>query len=530
MITHSKKYRFLLTSSKSLVFLLITMLVSTLHGCVYDKVDDLTCITPMEEVYVSANMVTRAGTINTDNSLYEDRVETVRVLVFDSQTGDLVYNNLLGAFVQNNAVTWIEPFKITAGKRDFFFVANETTADWDVSTTLSGITSRDALFTTPALNQLLYKPDFKPTNKAGNRAFLMTAVYRNINIPNSTLLGAGSESDPYHFLSEGGINRKVELVRTLSKIKITVKNAVIKSNGKYEFDFITKLMLRSVPKYFSLFNTQLFYYPYKTVAEPTWNFFTANLYNPIADNYYFEPSATEDGVLLEENTNELTDDKVIEYSIGGVINIDYVRTLYVPEYLRTYSASETDKGLGLDDAMSLQVSYTPDVFNPSNVVTQRISIDHEDFNRDGTNPDSYKLPGTPNTTYSRYSVPRNTHYDLTTKLREFFIVDFKVSGWEPANLSTLMGYGYTITVDQNGNVIINNTVTACTPHNFVLKTLGATTFKDGTTEKTVSDTEAANLLVGEIASFELINLPNPHSGIAYLEVWYNGAKIHTFKR
>lgn len=477
-----------------------------------------------EDVHVSMDMATRPGTINTNP---EDRVKSVRVLVFDSSTGAVVANQLLPTFIQASLV-WQDPIKITSGIRDFFFVANETTADWDVSAALQSVTHREQLFVEPALARLLYKPDFKPTDEAGNRAFLMTALYRNIDIALSKL-GTGTQVDPYHFLSDASGDHKVELIRTLSKLSVTIKNSVYRnSTGKDELLFndlvFEKVMLKSIPKYFSLFNTQLFYQPYNAGG---WNFFTANLYSPITDNYYMGDVTTE-GLVIEGDAYDLKRNEV-PYpvdpstlpSIGGMRVRDYQTTLYVPEYLRQSNATtETTAGLGLADAMSFEITFKPEWGAPTQVT--RYSIDHVEFNRPD---DGYHLINPGN--YSRYSVLRNTSYSLTAKEREYFIVDFNVTNWTQVKTSTLMGYGYNVTVDADGKVTVSNTVAACAPHVIKLVAMSPASFSDDTTEKTLLDTEAANLLAGEIASYQLKNLPGAGN---YLQVYYNNVLIKTFTK
>lgn len=451
------------------------------------------------DIYVSTNIITREGTINANA---EDYVKQVRVMVFDSGTGKLVVNVPSITFIQQNGESvWVDPIKITSGERDFFFVANEVTDDWNLTSTLNAVTHREQLLAEPNLNKILFKPDFKPTSD-GTRAFIMTAVYRNVDVSVSGR-GAGTQTNPYHFLSTSAQDNKVILIRTLAKLQLTLKNSSYNaSTDRIEIGrdiVINSFRLTSIPQYFSLFAN-----PYLQNQSA---FFTSSFYVPIT---YYQDTGV-DGLNMMNN--------VYFESINN--GADLLATVYVPEFIRQRPSDESEDAalLGPAGAMSaeLNLSYKSD---PATVVQKRLSIDHADFNR--TN-DSYLLPDNPKTTYSRYSVLRNAFYNLQVSEREFILVRFSVSDWTPAKISAMMGYGYNITVDENNKVTISNTAIACAPHLITLKAVNGAHFGGGIagdikTFGSMTDNNHTQLSATASESYTLSNVPATG---AYLEVYYN---------
>jgi hypothetical protein len=120
-----------------------------------------------------------------------------------------------------------------------------------------------------------------------------------------------------------------------------------------------------------------------------------------------------------------------------------------------------------------------------------------------------------------YTIYRNHDYRYTINNLQTIEILYSVDDWNTVNKSLYMGYGYNVEVDET-SVTIKNTFQACPPFDVQLKTVGSTTFSDGTTEKDF--TEMAD---GATASFDLN--AEPESG-AYLEVYYNNKVVKTFSK
>ena len=122
-----------------------------------------------------------------------------------------------------------------------------------------------------------------------------------------------------------------------------------------------------------------------------------------------------------------------------------------------------------------------------------------------------------------YNIYRNNRYVFTIKSLEDIQIDYVVNPWILVQSSFYMGYGYNVSVDEDGNVTISNTVLACDPHKVTLKTKTGFTFYGGGTEK-----EFANADSDASVTYKVTPIPN--LGEEYLEVYYNDKLVETFTK
>ena len=234
---------------------------------------------------VAQNIPVSATETDMDNKVY-----SLRMIISDSQTGDIVYNERTDkpeeveakyAQIAGATAMWKKPIKIIPGTYDFWFIANEgvnwfsptesnssrrdyfsalSTQVWDKLTVGSNIarifdgkvfTGSDAAYAplahldmvpyrkyagrdkNPIWTPIVGKEDLRKNelwdNWSENRPMPMSAVYKDVYIA-STRNGKGaSVQDPQHFIADG--DEKVKLVRCMAKVTIIVKNAAyVKDN------------------------------------------------------------------------------------------------------------------------------------------------------------------------------------------------------------------------------------------------------------------------------------------------------------
>lgn len=258
--------------------------------------------------------------ISTTTSDWESRVLSLRMIISDSQTGTIVYNErvenpyeLTDRFTQisGEQSRWRRPIQIVPGTYDFWFIANEG-ANWYAPTEIASGNKRD--YNNQLGNQVLdkltvgssierifdgkvftgadaenaplahldlapyRKYDNRPNNRLWyptanekdnlwgnwslNRPMPMSAVYKNVEI-NMTRNNKGtSQADPQHFIAGG--DEKVKLVRCMAKVTINVeKSAYVNDNltvRNLQWPMLGRfaITLLNRPRYWSFFNTPLF--------------------------------------------------------------------------------------------------------------------------------------------------------------------------------------------------------------------------------------------------------------------------------
>ena len=247
---------------------------------------------------------------------WESRVVSLRMIISDSQTGAIIYNEkednpteLTERFTQYPDVNarWRRPIKILPGTYDFWFIANEGKF-WYSPTEENGNKRDDYSWNgTKVLDKLtvgsniarifdgrVYEDDAarkhweplshldiapyrkwnarekrwhpevdpKPGNIEYNYPMPMSAVYKDVEI-NITRNNKGmSDQDPQHFIAGG--DERVKLVRCMAKVTINVEKAAHVNTAKnvdyLEWPAMGKfaITLLNRPRYWSYFNTPLF--------------------------------------------------------------------------------------------------------------------------------------------------------------------------------------------------------------------------------------------------------------------------------
>lgn len=417
-------------SHRILAWLLSVMLLLTgLTSCV--KEDPSACPPGMGDFYLSMSVVPqstfRQGTMPLSELQEklkdaENKVKSVRVLVFDHNTGECLVNQTLGGYTQpkDNTTAWSHPVLISGGVQsfDFYFVANEASKTYNLTTALQGVTEREQLYTAPGLTRIPWQPEFLPSLAEGggeDDLIPMTAVCPNISLSEiKKMLGKGTERDPYRFLAENGKRTPVLLTRVLARIDITIPDMIANSvlgdptsDQMLVLDYIDdfQMALYNVPRYFALFASR--YYD-----ESQW---TTTLYNPINSNYYRAPQDGQDCYYIERDKNKVQRNMINTESAGQAIGelrtSDYYTTLYVPEFIRQTSA---DAGLTPDQlaAMQLRLTFQVNEWDPNHrngyQVTRHPLVDKFD---DRTTEEKGQLAAN-NAGVSIYSVIRNTWYQI----------------------------------------------------------------------------------------------------------------------
>lgn len=422
-----------------LAWLLSAMLLLTgLTSCVYD--DPSACPPEVEsgDFYLSMNLAPQSTFRQGEVPLpelqkklknAEDMIKTVRVLVFDHATGKCLVNQVLGGFRQptDNSTSWSYPVMIPKEIKsfDFYFVANEASKTYNLTTALQGVTERIQLTTLPELTQIPWQPEFLPKLAEGGAEddlIPMTAICPNVSIDAiKQMLGQGTERDPYRFLATSTEYHPVRLTRVLARVDITIPKMIANSvlgdptsDQMLVLDYIDdfEMSLYNVPRYFALFASR--YYD-----ETQW---TGTLYSPISSNYYQVPQKGQYCYYIERAKNKVRRNMIsLEGSgqaIGELRCSDYYTTIYVPEFIRPESA---DAGLTPSQlaAMQLRLTFQVNEWDPLHrngyQVTNHPIVDKF---TDRTTEESGQLAAK-NKGVSIYSVIRNTCYQIKITQQDF---------------------------------------------------------------------------------------------------------------
>ena len=422
-----------------LAWLLSAMLLLTgLTSCVYD--DPSACPPEVEsgDFYLSMNLAPQSTFRQGEVPLpelqkklknAEDMIKTVRVLIFDHTTGKCLVNQVLGGFRQptDNSTSWSYPVMIPKEIKsfDFYFVANEASKTYNLTTALQGVTERIQLTTLPELTQIPWQPEFLPKLAEGGAEddlIPMTAICPNVSIDAiKQMLGQGTERDPYRFLATPTERHPVRLTRVLARVDITMPNMIANkvlgdptSDQVLVLDYIDnfEMALYNVPRYFSLFASR--YYD-----KDRW---TTTLYSPISSNYYRDPQKGQDCYYIERNKNKVRRNMISSGGSGQAIGelrcSDYYTTIYVPEFIRPTSA---DAGLTPDQlaAMQLRLTFQVNEWDPKHRTGYQFGRHPiKDKFDDRTSEEKGQLAAN-NKDVSTYSVIRNTWYQIKITQQDF---------------------------------------------------------------------------------------------------------------
>ena len=417
-----------------LAWLLSAMLLlaglTGLTSCVYD--DPSACPPEQGDFYLSMSVAPqstfRQGEVPLSElqkklSNAENKIKSVRVLIFDHATGKCLVNQVLGGYTQpvTNGTPWSHPVLIPGDVKsfDFYFVANEASKTYNLTTALQGVTEREQLYTLPELTKIPWQPEFLPKLAEGGSGeedlIPMTTVCPNVSINAiKQMLGKGTEPDPYRFLATPTERHPVRLTRVLARIDITMPDMIANkvlgdptSDQVLVLDYIEdfEMALYNVPRYFSLFASR--YYD-----ENQW---TTSLYSPINNNYYTNPQDGQDCYYIERDKDKVQRNMASTdgtgHAIGELSCSDYYTTIYVPEFIRPKSA---DAGLTSDHlaAMQLRLTFQVNDWDPKHRTGYQFGrhplVDKFD---DRVSEKTGQLAAN-NKDVSTYSVIRNTWYRI----------------------------------------------------------------------------------------------------------------------
>ncbi len=414
------------------------LLLAGLTSCVYE--DPSACPPEVEsgDFYLSMNLAPQSTFRQGEVPLpelqkklknAEDMIKSVRVLIFDHATGKCLVNQVLGGFRQptDNSTSWSHPVMIPKEIKsfDFYFVANEASETYNLTTALQGVSERGQLYTLPELTKIPWQPEFLPKLAEGGAEddlIPMIAICPNVSIDAiKQMLGRGTERDPYRFLATTTERHPVRLTRVLARVDITIPNVIANkvlgdptSDQMLVLDYIDdfEMALYNVPRYFALFASR--YYD-----ENQW---TTTLYNPISSNYYRDPQDGQDCYYIERDKNKVQRNMISTESTGQAIGelrtSDYYTTVYVPEFIRPKSA---DAGLERDQlaAMQLRLTFQVNDWDPKHRTGYQVGR-HPLFDKfdDRTTEETGQLAAN-NVGVSKFSVIRNTWYQIKITQRDF---------------------------------------------------------------------------------------------------------------
>lgn len=421
-----------------LAWLLSAMLLLTgLTSCVYD--DPSACPPEQGDFYLSMSVAPQStfrqgemplSELQKKLTAAEDKVKSVRVLIFDHATGHCLVNQVLGGYTQpaTDGTPWSHPVLIPGDVKsfDFYFVANEASKTYNLTTALQGVSERGHLYFRPELTKIPWQPEFMPKLAEGGSGeedlIPMTAICPNVSIDAiKKMLGRGTKQDPYRFLAENGKRRPVRLTRVLARIDITMPDMIANkvlgdptSDQVLVLDYIDdfEMALYNVPRYFSLFASR--YYD-----ENQW---TTTLYNPISSNYYRAPQGGQDCYYIERNKDKVQRNMASTASTGHAIGelkcSDYYTIVYVPEFIRQANATAelTPEQLA---AMQLRLTFKVNEWDPGHRSGYQFGRHPlEDKFDDRLSEETGQLAAN-NKDVSIYSVIRNTWYRIKITQRDF---------------------------------------------------------------------------------------------------------------
>ena len=426
-----------------LAWLLSAMLLlaglTGLTSCVYD--DPSACPPEQGDFYLSMSVAPqstfRQGTdllpepeLQAKLTAAENKVKSVRVLIFDHATGHCLVNQVLGGYTQpaTDGTPWSHPVLIPGDVKsfDFYFVANEASKTYNLTTALQGVTERGHLYFRPELTQIPWQPEFLPKLAEGGSGeedlIPMTAICSNVSLDDiKQMLGQGTKEDPYRFLAKNGKHRPVRLTRVLARVDITmpdmIANSVLgdpKSDQMLVLDYIDdfQMALYNVPRYFALFASR--YYD-----ENQW---TPSLYNPISSNYYRAPQDGQDCYYLERDKNKVQRNMASTASAGQAIGelrtSDYYTTIYVPEFIRQTNV-EAEKTPDQLAAMQLRLTFQVNDWDPQHRTGYQVGRHPLKDKFDDRDSEEKGQLAANNKDVSIYSVIRNTWYQIKITQQDF---------------------------------------------------------------------------------------------------------------
>ena len=419
---------------------------------------------PAAPVYMSTSVAVRAtqSDLASNSQNAEDEIAQLRILAFNSATGKLALNKFYGSAEQDQfsnqpagtTAAWKGAFQIVPDKYDFFFVANEDS--WpEVKAALQamsvGVSTVADLYTQNFAMRIPYGVNDAAKNKV-NRTFypsvpgtpgtpghliLATRTYRNVTVLPIRNGKGGSATDPQHFEAEG--DEKVELIRTLAKVKVRIPNsatAELDGAGGYRIkqflpSRIKRISLKNEPRYQSLFLNPFLE---SNVFTPTKKY-ASDWYNQPADN-------PQSYVLYDRALTSTAGETGLSVGVGAEVTVpagttfdpnrryDCTIWFYVPEHLRQALVSDpatpgmVDGASGLVfEKVGVSGESTFGIWQSDLTEGKKVVFDN------GAASQYYVLPNVAD--YSKYSVVRNHVYDINVRYSGAqLMLKYKVLPWD----------------------------------------------------------------------------------------------------
>lgn len=216
----------------------LCLILSLFVGCVDDE--QPTNPETNERAIISLSLQAASSSINDDQSSWEDRVDELRMIVFDANSGNVVFNQRL--YFPNGFKNKSKGVSLPTGTFDFYFFANETAYDQTFGTALTSLTNVSDFKTDKLFSSLSYNPDFLPDGSTSSGRFLMSAIYNQV-----TIASGGTEASP---LPLNIPTSKVELIRALAKVQVIFRKKV--PGSEIPANTITSVKLKNVASDYSV--------------------------------------------------------------------------------------------------------------------------------------------------------------------------------------------------------------------------------------------------------------------------------------
>ncbi|MDR0907573.1 MAG: hypothetical protein LBM63_03050 [Rikenellaceae bacterium] len=207
------------------------------------------------EGVISLSVRSATARINSDMVTWEDRVDEVRMIVFN-QDGMAVYNSMLR--FPNGMNQLCTPVRIMAGTYDFHFVANETASSDELSEALATLSNKSDLVGNPVFQKLSWNENFQPSRSSSSGRIVMSAQYDDIEV-----VRGGTANNPTLLQLE---SERVELVRAMSKVQVVFRKK--QSGSSVRSGIISSVGLANVSQYMSLFAADDYSANTRTASTP----------------------------------------------------------------------------------------------------------------------------------------------------------------------------------------------------------------------------------------------------------------------
>lgn len=208
-----------------------------------------------DEAVISLSLKATSSSINEDKVNWEDRVDELRMVVFNTSDGKVVFNQKL--YFPNGFANSSKSVVIRPGNYDFYFIANESVYSTDFASALMAIGNKSQFSTDTRFRNLQYNPDFIPSETGRNGRFVMSAIYNNIAVTSG-----GTEKNPVPLAIPTG---KIELIRPLAKVDVIFRKKV--AGSSIPANTITSVQLSNVAASLSIPPVDNYYSGQKTTSK-----------------------------------------------------------------------------------------------------------------------------------------------------------------------------------------------------------------------------------------------------------------------